>query len=192
MNEENIKPDLEDVIDAFMMEDDPGGKSLERYLHLFPQFAVELLDFAREISAIPDYEGGTVSDGDELLIAAAWTRHVETVPAGAVDPLGSLNPLELNQLSAAFDLPRQVFLALRERRVIASSISDSFLRLLAERVGCKVHRLVESLNEPPRLAMGVSRKSEVKPAEPQKVTFAQILTDSEIEPGRLAELISGE
>lgn len=192
MNEENSNPALEDVLDAFMMEEDTGRKSLERYLHLFPQFTVELLDLAREISAIPDYEGSTVTEADELLVAAAWKRHAGTIPGGATDVLGSMQPLQLNQLSAAFDLPRQVFSALRERRVIASSISESFLQSLAERVGCQLDRLVDLLNQPPRLAMGVSRKSEVKPTELRKVTFEQILTDAETEPSRVAELVSGK
>ncbi|MEO1528553.1 MAG: hypothetical protein AAFX06_24290 [Planctomycetota bacterium] len=191
MNEENMKPDLDAVVEAFMMEEDTGRKSLERYLQLYPQFAVELLDVAREISAIPDHGGGTVSDTDERVISAAWKRHVETVPGGATDPLGLLQPSQLNQLSAALNLPRQVFSALRERRVIASSISEVFLQSLAEQINCSIERLVASLNESPRTATGVSRKSEVKPAAPQKVTFEQILKDAEIEPHRVTELISG-
>lgn len=192
MNDGKSNASLEEILDAFIMEEDTGRATLLRYLRTYPQFASDLLDLSREMTLGADISKVQPSPSDKSLIEAAWTRHVETVSAGVADPLGSLNPTELNQLSVAFDLPRQVFSALRERRVIASSISNHFLQLLAERVGCKVHRLVESLNEPPRLAMGVSRKSEVKPAELQKVTFEQILTDAAIEPGRLAELISGE
>ncbi|MEO9593504.1 hypothetical protein [Rhodopirellula bahusiensis] len=174
------------------MEEDTGQATLLQYLKDFPQFAVDLLDLSREITLGSDSAFDPTSAHDEALIASAWKRHAAATPGGVVDPLGSLQPSQLNQLSVVLDLPRQVFLALRERRVIVSSISHGFLEALAKQVDCSFERLVNSLNEPPRTAAGVSNKSEVKPAEAQKVTFEQILTDAEIEPDRVATLTDGE
>lgn len=192
MKKDKSNENLEDILDAFIMEADTGRAALLRYLREYPQFAADILDLSREMTLGASLSNEQISSSDESLISAAWKRHAETVPSGATDPLGSLQPLQLNQLSAALDLPRQVFSALRERRVIASSISESFLRSLSEQINCSIERLVASLDESPRAAMGVSRKSEAKPAAPQKVTFEQILNDAEIEPDRVAELISGK
>lgn len=192
MNDDNSNANLEDILDSFIMEKDTGRDTLLRYLRDYPQFVADLLDLSREMTLGNHYSNEQLSSSDESLIATAWKRHVKTVPGSAADPLGSLQPLQLNQLSTSFDLPRQVFSALRERRVIASSISDNFLQTLAERVGCNLQHLVDSLNESPRIAIGVSRKSEVKAAEPQKVPFEQILIDAEIDSDYVAELISGK
>ena len=192
MKKDKSIENLEDVLDAFIMEADTGRATLLEYLRDYPQFAADILDLSREMTLGASFSNEQISSSDESLISAAWKRHAETVPSSATDPLDSLQPSQLNQLSAALDLPRQVFSALRERRVIASTISETFLRSLAEQIKCSIERLVASLDESPRAAMGVSRKSVAKPVAPQKVTFEQILNDAEIEPDRVAELISGK
>lgn len=192
MNSDQSNMDLEDVLDAFIMEEDTGKATLLRYLNDFPQFASDLVDLSREMTLGTEQSSGPLSEADETIVAAAWERHVAAVPGGSLDPLGSLLPAQLIQLSAAFSLPRQVFSALRERRVIVSSISESFLTSLSDQIGCRFDRLVASLNEPAQATVAGSHKSEVKPDAPRKVTFEQILTDAEIGPDRLAELVRGE
>ena len=192
MNSEQSNMELEEVLDAFIMEEDTGKATLLRYLNDFPQFASDLVDLSREMTLGTEQSSGPLSKANESIVAAAWKRHAAVVPGGSLDPLGSLLPTQLNQLSAAFSLPRQVFSALRERRVIVASISESFLSSLSEKIGCPFDRLVASLNEPAQATVAGSHKSDVKPEAPRKVTFEQILTDAEIGSDRLAELVRGE
>lgn len=67
--------DREDVLNAFAVEGAPGRATLERYLRLYPEHAIDLIDLARELSHDDrDDDKAPLSAEDAALIDAAWAR----------------------------------------------------------------------------------------------------------------------
>jgi len=64
-------PSLEDVLNAFAVEDDSGGQTLARYLQKYPQYAEVLVDLSREIHRTVLDDRGDLSSEDQARIQAA-------------------------------------------------------------------------------------------------------------------------
>ena len=190
MTSEDKPIDLDEVLESFMLEEVIDLATLNRYVNEYPQFATELIDLSREVSCMkgkPDYE---LTESDELLVREAWAAYSSTTPAAKADPLARLQPMELNKLASALQLPRQVLAALRERRVIVASMSAKFLDTLAKELRCSLSVLIEILSSPPAAEPAGSHKSDVKPQVAEKVDFARVLQDAGVDPSRVAELVA--
>jgi len=192
MSNEDKKKDVEAVLESFLLEDEVDARTLQKYLQQYPEFATELSDLAREISCISDYPNYATNEGDDVLLAQAWSMHVKATPAAKADPLALLQPKDLNRLSSALQLPRQVLAALRERRVIVTSMSTKFLDTLAKELACTVSVLKETLSSQIPRELARSNKSDVKPQVAEKVDFARILQDAGVEPSRVADLVAAD
>lgn len=192
MNNEDKKKDAEAVLESFLLEDEVDARTLQRYLQQYPEFATELTDLAREIACISDYPNYATNEGDDVLLAQAWSTHVKATPAAKTDPLALLQPKDLNRLASSLQLPRQVFAALRERRVIVTSMSAKFLDTLAKELACTVSVLKETLSSQIPRELAGSNKSDVKPQVAEKVDFARVLQDAGVEPSRVADLVAAE
>lgn len=192
MNNEDKKKDAEAVLESFLLEDEVDARTLQRYLQQYPEFATELTDLAREIACISDYPNYATNEGDDVLLAQAWSTHVKATPAAKTDPLALLQPKDLNRLASSLQLPRQVFVALRERRVIVTSMSAKFLDTLAKELACTVSVLKETLSSQIAREPAGSHKSDVKPQVAEKVDFARVLQDAGVEPSRVAELVAAD
>jgi hypothetical protein len=189
MSNEDKKKDAESVLESFLLEDEIDASTVQRYLQRYPEFATELTDLAREIACTSDYPNYAASEGDDALIAQAWSMHADATPTAKADPLALLQPKELNKLASALQLPRQVLAALRERRVIVASMSSKFLDTLAKELVCSVSVLREILSSPTAPEPAGSHKSDVKPQAVEKVDFARVLQDAGVAPSRVADLI---
>ena len=192
MSNEYKKKDAEAVLESFLLEDEVDAGTFQRYLQQYPEFATELTDLAREISCISDYPNYATSEGDDLLLAQAWSTHANATPAAKADPLALLQPKDLNKLASALQLPRQVLAALRERRVIVASMSAKFLEALAKELACTVSVLKETLSSQIPRELAGSNKSDVKPQVAKKVDFARVLQDAGVEPSRVADLVAAD
>jgi hypothetical protein len=190
MSNEDKKKDVESVLESFLLEDEVDAGTFQKYLQMYPEFATELTDLAREIVCISDYPNYAASEGDDALIAQAWSMHADTAPPAKVDPLALLQPKDLNKLASALQLPRQVLAALRERRVIVASMSAKFLDTLAKELACSVNVLTEILSSPTAAEPAGSHKSAVKPQVAEKVDFARVLQDAGVDPSRVADLVA--
>lgn len=91
-------PSLEDVLDAYSVEEDTGSATLQRYLRDYPEYAEELVDLSRELSRFSAHCSEPLTADDHALIDEAWKRH----PAGASqttdDLLAALTIDELRNL----------------------------------------------------------------------------------------------
>ncbi len=77
------RPSLDDVLDAYSVEPDPGHHTLEHYLRSYPEFAKELVDLSRELSrAIPE-NPAPLTDSEQAMIAAAIRRVLQEKEDGA-------------------------------------------------------------------------------------------------------------
>jgi len=192
MTSENKPIEVDEVLESFMLEEVIDLATLNRYVNKYPQFATELIDFSREVSCMkgkPDYG---LTESDELFVRDAWAAYSSTTPAAKADPLALLRPRDLNRLASALQLPRQVFAAIRERRVIVTSMSAKFLEALAKELACTVSVLKETLSSQIPRELAGSNKSDVKPQVAEKVDFARILQDAGVEPSRVADLVAAD
>lgn len=181
------RPSRESVLDAFAVESEPGRSTLERYLRLYPEYAAELVDLSRELSREVFDDAAPLSAADQALIYAAWLRHAAVSPAA--DTFAALTVDDWRAVARGLDVPRQVVTALRERRVLLSSIPRRFLQRFAEAARSSISQLEASWG-PGQLAAARSYKADAKPAAGEQVTFEQVLIDAGVPADKRARLLA--
>lgn len=188
MNTADARPSRESVLDAFAVEGEPDRSTLEHYLHLYPEYAAELVDLSRELRRKLSEDAAPLSPADQALIDTAWSRHTKAVPVTTADPFAALAVSDWRAIAQVFDVPRQVVTALRERRILLVSIPQRFLRKLAEEMHSSVAQL-EAFWETSQLASARSYKADGKPTVGDQVTFEQVLIDAGVSAEKRAQLL---
>ena len=183
------RPCLESVLDAFAAESKPGRASLERYLRLYPEYAMELVDLSLELSCAVYEDTAPLSAADQALIDAAWSQHAAAAPNALVDPFASLSVDDWRAVAKRLDVPRQVVTALRERRVALASIPRRFFKKLAGVMESTVEQL-ESAWELSYSCGARSYKADCKPVAGAQVTLEQVLIDAGVPGEKRAKLLS--
>jgi hypothetical protein len=183
------RPSRESVLDAFAVESEPSRSTLERYLRLYPEYAGELIDLSRELSREACDDTAPLSVADQASIDAAWWQHAAASSAATADPFAALTVDDWRAVARGLDLPRQVVTALRERRVLLSSIPRRFLQRFAEAARSTVAQLEASWG-PGQLAAARSYKADAKPAVGEQVTFEQVLIDAGVPADKRARLLA--
>jgi hypothetical protein len=172
-------PSLEDVLDAFSVENTSDRATLERYLRLYPNYATALIDLSRELHRDAQPTAGPETAEDEARINFAWRRHVEAGSKDVVvDPFAALSIIQLRNLAKTLDVPRQVITAFRQRKVIMSSVPRRFLGRLAAELNSTLDRLMSGLAVPASVASATSYKADAKPSSDEPVTFERVLIDA--------------
>jgi hypothetical protein len=184
------RPSLEDVLNAFAVEDAGDKGVLARYLKDFPEYAEDLIDLSREVHRAPSEGEPELSVHDKSRIEAAWRRFSERAPAAIADPLAALSVSEIRQVAAALGVKRQILAALREHRVIVASIPTRFLSRLATAAKTTVDQLREALSVPLTLSPARSYKSDAAPEAGGPVTFERLLVDAGHSEAERAALMS--
>lgn len=184
------RPSREAVLDAFAVESQSGRSTLDYYLRRFPEYAAELIDLSRELNREPNQDAAPLSDADQTLIDAAWSQHVEAMPAAAVDPFTVLTVDDWRAVAQHLDVPRQVVTALRERRVSLVSIPRGFLARLAEAMRSSVVQLEGSWGGAPKMDAARSYKADSKPVASEQITFEQVLIDAGVPADKRARLLA--
>jgi hypothetical protein len=186
------KPTLDEVLDAFAMEADYEKATVEGYIRKYPQFALDLIRLARELSRPTELDTSPLSKEEAAHRAAAWQRHAAAAPAHAVDPFASLDPLKSKQIAATLKVPRQVITAFRERRVDVSTVPHRFLDRLATSLDSAVEQLIATLSSSPP-QFGRSYKSDDKPVQKDRISFETLLKEAGLtEEQRAAVITEGE
>ncbi len=183
------RPSREAVLDAFAVESEPDRETLERYLRLYPEYAGELVDLARELSCEVFDDPALLSAADQALIDAAWSQHAVAIPAATTDSFAALTVDDWRAVAQRLDVPRQVVTALRERRVSLVSIPRRFLRSFAEATRSSVAQLELSWGSA-QLATTRSYKADDKPTVGEQVTFEQVLIDAGVSAEKRAQLLA--
>ena len=184
-------PHLEDILDAFAMEEIHAKTTLDRYLAAYPQFAGELIDLSRELlrADVPDDVEPAL--GDAAKIDAAWTRHAAARPRQAADPFAALSPTRSREVAAELGVPRQVVTAFRERRIQPTSVPRAFVRRLAGALMAAVDDLITWMTPEP-VGLARSYRSNGQPAAAAQVTFERILIDAGVTEADRARLLADE
>jgi len=185
-------PPLEDVLDAYAVEEDTGGSTLQRYLRDYPEYAEELVDLSCELSRFSARRSEPLSADDHALIDEAWKRHPAGAPQTTDDLLGALTIDELRSLKERLGVPRLVVTAFRERRIQIATVPRRFLERFAAALGSSTEKLIASLKLPPAPTFARSYKADTKPAADSPITFEQQLIDAGLSAEERAALMAND
>jgi hypothetical protein len=89
-------------------------------------------------------------------------------------------------------LPMQVGLAFRERRIDVATLPRRVSARLAEALQTSTETLLSYLALPPEVSQARARKSAVKPAAPEKVSFETVLRDAGVDEQSISKLLREE
>ena len=185
-------PSRQDVLDAFAVETSHGRETLERYLRHYPAYAGELVDLSRELSRRIVERAEQLSGAEQVLIDAAWRRHLEAVPVEIADPLANLPVEKLREIAKQLDVPRQIVTAFRERRVAVASVPRRFLARFAAAVNAEADMLRDASSRPPAPGLVRSYKADIKPEAGASVTFEQLLVNAGVSAEKRAVLMADD
>jgi hypothetical protein len=180
----------EDVLSAFAMDFEPEKTGvLERYLSQYPEYSLQLVDLSRELyrelnedMSLSVDELATVNRGmDRLQKRMATLQSLQDAPAKM-----------FTDAIKALALPMQAGLALRERRVEASTIPNRILEKLAQSLQASVAVLNSYLALPPQVSQLRANKSSIKPMTGEKVSFERVLREAGVDEATLSELLNNE
>lgn len=184
---------LEDVLDAFAVEEDIGRQTLERYLRVYPEYASDLIELSRELSRMVVHNEAPLSAEDNALISKAWQRHAAAAPVDVVDPFAMLSVDDWRKVAERLGVPRQVISAFRERRVALASVPRRFLAQFADAVNSSIEQLSIALALPAIPSAARSYKADTKPIVPvDPVPFEQILIEAGVSTETRAVLMANE
>lgn len=184
-----VEPELEDVLEAFMLDAAEEG-ALVRYLGDYPQYRAQLLDLAHEMARpVPD-ELPPLDQPCREAVARGWEKLSAGWPAGERNLFAELAPADYGRVARELSVPRQLLAAIREGRVIASTIPRRFMGELARALRGTVDELVSSIGAGPQLAR--SYKSEQRPAKNEPVSFEQALIEARVPEGERERLLADD
>ncbi len=177
-------PQLEDILDAFAMEETHAKATLDRYLTAYPQFTGDLIDLSRELLRAEAPVDAELAPSDAAKIDAAWARHAGARLQLAADPFAALSPTRSREIATELGVPRQVIAAFRERRIQPVSVPGAFLRRLAGALAASFDDFVAWMTPPPANALARSYRADGQPNAPAQVSFERILIDAGVSRGR--------
>jgi hypothetical protein len=175
----NTSPkDRNEVLDAFMLEQEHGKDTLERYLRAYPQHAAPLVDLSRELTRDDESHDLPLTPAEQSRIDAAWIAHKAAKPATEADPLTAMTAQMSKVIAQCLGVPRQVVSCFRDRKVEPVSVPRRILALFAEKIEIPLLQFEDLLAQSPALKSAKSYKADGKPGNATKATFEQILIDA--------------
>ena len=183
--------DPEQVLFDYAMEPSHDQHTLQRYLQRHPSLAGELIDLSLELRLQRATEGIS-RPIDEAWVETSWDK-LRSQLEEMVDPFSSLSVQQMKTARRNLGVPSAVIHGFRTRTVDVATVPLHFLSSLASELGTSLEALRSFLIPPPRLASGLSYKSDTAPlADPQKISFEQLLTDAGVREEVQAKLLSQE
>jgi hypothetical protein len=177
----------EDVLGAFAMDFEPGAGILERYLSQHPEYSLQLVDLSRELSR--EFDDDRPLSDDDLATVNAGMRRLQERTA-TLQSLQEAPAKMFTDAARALELPIQAGLALRERRIDASTIPSRILDKLAQALKASVVVLRSYLALPPQVSQLRASKSSTKPTAAEKVSFERILREAGVDEDVLSKLLN--
>ncbi|MBP6902094.1 MAG: hypothetical protein KBC73_18525 [Burkholderiaceae bacterium] len=179
----------DDVLSAFAMDFEPGAGVLQRYLALYPEHSVALIDLSMELTR--EFDDDLPPGAAEFdLVAAGMARLRENSIT-----LEALQAAPAKVFTTAFDLlslPLQVGLAFRERRIDVTTLPRRMALTVAKALKTSTETLLSYLSLPPMVSAVRARKSTVKPTAPEKVSFETVLRDAGLDENQISNLLREE
>jgi hypothetical protein len=167
-----VQPELEDVLEAFMLDADEQG-ALARYLGDYPQYKAELLDLAHQMGSAEPDELPPIGDPCKAVIRKGWETLSTAWPTADRSLFASLAPADYGRVARELSIPLQVLAAIRDGRVLLETIPAGFMRRLASSLNGSLEQLRASFGG--ELAAARSYKSEQRPEASAPISFEQLL-----------------
>ena len=179
----------DDVLRAFAMDFEPGAGVLQRDLARYPEHSMALTDLSMELTREFD-EDVPPSAADFELVAVGMARLRENIVT--LQALQAAPAKVFADAIRLLSLPMQVGLAFRERRIEVATLPQRVLAKMAEALQTSTETLVSYLVLPPETPLARARKSTVKPATPEKVSFERVLKDAGVDEQSISNLLREE
>ena len=179
----------EDVLNAFAMDFEPGTGILERYLSQYPEYSLQLVDLSRELSR--EFDDDEPLSADDLAAVSAGMRRLQKRPA-TLQALQEAPAKTFTNAAKALGWPIQAGLALRERRIEASTIPARVHEKLARALQASAAVLNSFLALPPQTSQLRASKSSTKPVAAEKVSLERTLRDAGVDEEVLSKLLNNE
>jgi hypothetical protein len=183
------KISADDVLRAFAMDFDSGGDVLKRYLAEYPEHSTALVDLSREL--MREFDDEILPGFDELALVSAGIARLKK-NATSVRSLRDASVKVFTDAIRVLSLPIQVGVAFHERRIDVVTLPDRVLAKLAEALQTSTDTLLSFLALPPEASVARARKSTVKPATPEKVSFERVLRDAGVDDQKISSLLHEE
>jgi hypothetical protein len=179
----------EDVLNAFAMDFEPGARVLERYLSQYPEYSLQLVDLSRELSR--EFDDDRPLSANDLEAINAGMRRLLERPA-TLQALQEAPAKTFTNAAKALGWPLQAGLALRERRIEASTIPARVYEKLAQALQAPVAVLHSFLALPPQVSQLRASKSSTKPVAAEKVSLERTLREAGVDEEVLSKLLNNE
>ncbi|MEZ6082735.1 MAG: hypothetical protein R3E58_01970 [Phycisphaerae bacterium] len=182
-----MKPDDRDaILYAFAIEPHHDRATFERYLRQYPELAEDLIDIVSERrlrETVRQTASETVSEVvNDPNCEAAWAQLVaashRTEGSQEVDPFAHFRGKAFVSLAAALDVPRSILAAIRDGLVVTSSLPNSLVERMARAMELRSRDLIEHLTNAQRSLQGRAFKSDTKPTQQEKTTFAELVRNT--------------
>lgn len=171
------QPELEDVLEAFMLDAEQEGV-LAQYLSDYPQYSAQLLDLAHQMRSVPPDELPPLGQPCQDAIRKGFEQLSAAWPAQERNLFAGLAPTDYGRVAKDLSVPRQVLSGIRDGRVLVPTIPTRFMRRLAEALRGTVDELTASIGGVPATAR--SYKSKERPETRDAVSFEQALVDARV------------
>lgn len=179
----------EDVLGSFAMDFEPGTGVLMKYLSEYPEYSIQLVDLSRELSREID-DDRPLSADDRAAVGVGMIRiHEHSV---TLQSLKEVPAKIFVDVAKTLELPMQAGLALRERRIVASTIPPRIIVKLAQVLEVSVAVLQSFLALPPQVSQLRASKSSIKPTAAEKVSFERVLREAGVDEETLSKLLNNE
>ncbi len=177
--------DKDAVLDAFAAEPVHDRNTLERYVSEYPELAEELIDLAAELRLSAEFTGAEEGAISDPKLETAWENFLAAGPkpsvtTAAVDPFARFKGGAFATLAGKLDVPRSLLTAVRDRLVVPSSVPSGFVRRFAEATGTTVEAVRVYLAQDSQAPLGLAFKSDQKPSQQGRVTFRQLVENTEM------------
>ena len=184
-----VQPDLEDVLEAFMLDAEEQG-ALARYLGDYPQYKAELVDLAHQMGHAEPDELPPLGDQCKAVIRKGWETLSAAWPTTDRNLFVSLSPADYGRVAKELSIPLQVLAAIRDGRARLESIPAGFMRRLAAALHGSVEELGASFGN--ELAAARSYKSEQRPETSAPVSFEQLLIAARVPEAERERLLADD
>ncbi len=177
-----------DILAAFLRDLRNSPDALNDYCLAYPALRPDFIALAHE-RALQD------SLSDEMLIDPALERAIAEQPGSesVPDPFAGLDVAAYSALRRSLNVPSLILNAFRDRAVAAGTVPLAFLERIADGLGIGLNDLAAFLGGPPKLARFAQYKADGVPqAAETKMSFATLLDEAGVAPGRAADLLADE
>lgn len=169
----------EDILFAFAVESERTRATLDRYLNAYPEFANDLIDLSNEIRLTNSSVQNSTEVVDDAGCESAWASFKASGGA-QLNPFVHLKGRPFVEFCNSLGLPRSIVTALRDRLVEPNTIPEKLVAAMAALADSTTDAVIRYLALPPTTAASMEFKSDQKPTNGHRVTFRQLIQNTEL------------